>query len=514
MEARVALRKGTILDATYRIERVIGSGGFGITYEAEDVNLRSKVAIKEYYPLEFADRDATMSVRPRSERHKKSFTWGRESFLDEARTLAQFRHPSVVQVTRIFEAHSTAYMVMVFEEGLALEAWLIRLGRAPTQEEIDRITAPLLDALAMIHAAHFLHRDIAPDNVLVRADSTPVLLDFGAARRAVAERSRVLTGIVKAGYSPPEQYSTDSRLQGPWSDIYALGGTLYRAIAGTPPDESTLRISDDRLIPAARAARGAYRSGFLRAIDMSLRVKPAERPQSVAQLRPLLLGSESRPGEEAAAVRQMTEHILRPASFQARRWIGVAVAFTVVGGVLAGYEYAWRGSSGQDVATQKEDARLAAERRAADEKAWQEMTKRVEEEARKASEAEQRKREAEEAARKREQAQREAQSEEERKKTIPKFGGASWNYSTRAEAEQRALRDCPGTCKIAVWFRNACGALAFGAGGGWGSGWGTDHAIAEHYAIAVCKQNTTDCRVERRYCSPSGYGAIAVSTGN
>src|SRR4249919_2641153 len=137
-------------------------------------------------------------------------------------------------------------MVMRFEQGPSFEAWLNSLDRLPTQQELDAIVAPLLDALQMMHAAKFLHRDIAPDNIIVRADGTPVLLDFGAARRAIAERSHALTGIVKAGYSPNEQYSSDSRLQGPWSDLYALGGTLYRAVVGVAPEEATLRVADDR----------------------------------------------------------------------------------------------------------------------------------------------------------------------------------------------------------------------------------------------------------------------------
>src|SRR5689334_4373819 len=234
MHSRVVLPVGTVLDRSYRISRVVGSGGFGITYEAEDINLGTAVAIKEYYPFDFGDRDATMSVKPKSDRHKQTFDWGRSNFLREARTLARFEHPSVVRVTRVFEANSTAYMVMRFEQGHSFEAWLNSLGRLPTQGELDSVVAPLLDALQMMHAENFLHRDIAPDNIIVRADGSPVLLDFGAARRAVAEMSRTMTGIVKAGYSPHEQYSSDSRLQGPWSDLYALGGTLYRAVTGTP----------------------------------------------------------------------------------------------------------------------------------------------------------------------------------------------------------------------------------------------------------------------------------------
>src|SRR6476620_2311696 len=128
MDARLVLPKDTVLDGSYRIERMIGSGGFGITYEAEDIHLGTKVAVKEYYPEEFGQRNASLSVRPTSEKQKVTFEWGRTSFLQEARTLARFRHPSVVQVTRMFEANSTAYMVMVFEVGQTFETWLKHLG--------------------------------------------------------------------------------------------------------------------------------------------------------------------------------------------------------------------------------------------------------------------------------------------------------------------------------------------------------------------------------------------------
>jgi serine/threonine protein kinase len=164
VEGRLELPKGTLLDGSYRIERVIGSGGFGITYEADDVKLHTKIAIKEYYPEEYGRRDASFSVRPTSEKLKVTFEWGRTSFLQEARTLARFRHPSIVRVTRVFEAYSTAYMVMDFEQGQSFEAWLKRLGRAPTQDELDRIASPLLDALELMHSESFLHRDIAPDS--------------------------------------------------------------------------------------------------------------------------------------------------------------------------------------------------------------------------------------------------------------------------------------------------------------------------------------------------------------
>ena len=360
LDSRLLLPVNTLLDGSYRIKRVVGSGGFGITYEAEDINLGTMVAIKEYYPFDYGDRDATMSVRPKSERHKQTFDWGRSSFLQEARTLARFEHPSIVRVTRVFEAHATAYMVMRFERGMSFEAWLGSLGRPPSQEELDAILHPLLDALEMMHAADFLHRDIAPDNIIVRSDGTPVLLDFGAARRAVAEMSRSLTGIVKAGYSPHEQYSSDGRLQGPWSDLYALGGTLYRAVTGKAPEEATLRFDEDNMASAAKLSRGKYRRDFLTAIDTCLKVRHSERPRSVAQLRPMLLGRMSQPkaterlmeptyklsGDRTPSQPRVPSRVPSlPRFSQAtvqqvkRRWPAIAAMVAILGGAYGGYEY-------------------------------------------------------------------------------------------------------------------------------------------------------------------------------
>ena len=330
MDGRLALPANAVLDGNYRIARVVGSGGFGITYEAKDVTLGTTVALKEYYPVEFGDRDATMCVRPRLEKHKQIFEWGRSNFLEEARTLARFEHPSIVRVARVFEANATAYMVMRFEQGRSFATWLTSLGRSPTQEELDAIVAPLLDALETLHAQNFLHRDIAPDNIIVRADGTPVLLDFGAARRAVAEATRALTGVIKAGYSPHEQYTSNSRLQGPWSDLYALGGTLYRAVTGQAPEEATLRVGDDRMPSAVKAANGDYRPRFLAAIDACLKVMPSERPQSVAQLRAMLLGQSF---YRKLAIRCR----ISPPAFGPAAWRWLASAATALALLAGGY---------------------------------------------------------------------------------------------------------------------------------------------------------------------------------
>jgi serine/threonine protein kinase len=383
VDSRLLLPVNTVLDGSYRIMRVVGSGGFGITYEAEDINLGTMIAIKEYYPFDFGDRDRTMSVRPKSDRHKQTFEWGRSNFLQEARTLARFEHPSIVRVTRVFEANSTAYMVMRFEQGQSFEEWLRALGRPPTQDELDGIIAPLLDALQMMHAANFLHRDIAPDNIIIRTDGTPVLLDFGAARRAVAEMSRSLTGIVKAGYSPHEQYTSDGRLQGPWSDLYAFGGTLYRAVTGKAPEEATLRFDEDRMAPAVQAAKGKYRRDFLGAIDTCLKVRHSERPRTVAQLRPMLLGARSQPKGTERLIEPTykipSERVAPSAGISAlrqvgRRWPAIAAAIAVVAGAYGGFEYRrWSASEGAgsgglaavDAEAKKKAAAEAAARQAA-----------------------------------------------------------------------------------------------------------------------------------------------------
>ena len=381
MDDRVVLPVNTVLDNAYRIVRVVGSGGFGITYEAEDIKLNARIAIKEYYPCDFSVRDATMVVRPKSERHKEMFDWGRSNFLLEARTLARFEHPSIVRVSRVFETNSTAYMVMRFEQGRSFEGWLQGLGRPPTQAELDAIVAPLLDALEIMHAQKFLHRDIAPDNIIIRTDNTPVLLDFGAARRAVAQRSRALTGIVKAGYSPQEQYASDGRLQGPWSDLYALGGTLYRAVTGTVPEEATLRVSDDRTPSAASVTKGTYRPSFLAAIDACLKVRYADRPQSVAELRPMMFAASappparSRPDPKAKS-RPRSPPPAAPAAIPARAGAGrllmmLAAFLVLLGGAYGGYEYTrWaERDRSQKAEIKRQDDVVAAAKRNADEDA-------------------------------------------------------------------------------------------------------------------------------------------------
>ena len=280
-----ALPAGTQLNG-YRLLKVLGVGGFGITYLGEHARLGHRVAVKEYLPNEFAIRDDA-TVLPKSGADQDAFDWGLERFLDEAQTLTRFRHPNLVRVSDYFEANRTAYLVMDYEDGEPLDK-LLDLHGTLTEAQLKRVVLPLMDGLKQVHAAGYLHRDIKPSNVYVRrADESPVLLDFGAARQALGRKSRSLTAVATAGYSPPEQYESEGE-QGPWTDIYSLSALCYRAITGKPPVEAPrrqsrlLRSQADPLPKLAGSAEAeGYSKSFLEAVDSGLRVIESGRPQSL-----------------------------------------------------------------------------------------------------------------------------------------------------------------------------------------------------------------------------------------
>ena len=268
----------------YRIEKLLGVGGFGLTYLATDSNLNLKVALKEYLPGDLALRGADHSIAPRSADTTETFGWGKQRFLDESRTLASFRHPNIVRVMRFFEANGSAYMVMEFVEGSALGDW-IKSRRPLAEAQITAMVGPLLEGLDVVHRSGFLHRDIKPGNIYMRDDGTPVLLDFGSAR----QRSAELTAVVTPGYAPFEQYHTQGN-QGPWSDIYALGGVLYWMVTGNPPAEAAARVREDKMPSALTVGdHRRFRPEFLTAIDWALQPFEDKRPQSVAEWRAKLL---------------------------------------------------------------------------------------------------------------------------------------------------------------------------------------------------------------------------------
>jgi hypothetical protein len=307
---------GTQLPAGHRvqefvIEGLVGEGGFSIVYRAHDTQLGRTIALKEYMPTALASRGPGVTVMPRSERQRETFELGLRSFVNEARLLASFDHPSLVKVYRFWEDNGTAYMVMPLYQGPTLRTWLAQQPQPPDEAWLRALLEPLLDALEVIHAGHCYHRDIAPDNVLLLHDGAqgsaigqqprPVLLDFGAARRVIGDATQALTVILKPGFAPIEQYAeSQSMRQGPWTDIYALCAMLYAAVTGHVPAPSVTRVMHDELVPAREAAATRYSEAFLEAIDQGMAVRPEQRPQSVQELRTLFAQSPASMASSAA----------------------------------------------------------------------------------------------------------------------------------------------------------------------------------------------------------------------
>ena len=293
---QIALQPGYELH-WYRVDRVLGQGAFGITYLAHDINLDRQVAIKEYLPGQFAMRGKDMTVSPTSEVHKEDFEWGLKRFISEARTLTKFEHPNLVKVFNVFEMNNTAYMVMNYEVGKSLKQ-ILKSRKSLGESEIKMILLPLMSGLELMHEKGFVHRDIKPGNIFIRGDGSPVLLDFGSARqtrstsgRDGTEETTTLTTLVSPGYAPIEQYGSRSERQGPWTDIYGLGATLYRTVTGLIPiaavDRSDAIVHDiqDPYLPITATYKDRYSENFLAAIDHAMGFKAQDRPQSIADWR-------------------------------------------------------------------------------------------------------------------------------------------------------------------------------------------------------------------------------------
>jgi serine/threonine protein kinase len=301
-----ALPRGYALHE-YRIESVLGAGGFGLTYLATDSNLSLKVALKEYLPSDFAARGEDSTVQPKSQGATESFQWGLQRFMAEAKTLASFRHPNIVRVMRFFEANHTGYMVMEFVEGKPLTDW-IGPRRPLPQQAFRALVEPLLEGLEVIHKAGFLHRDIKPANIFMREDGSPVLLDFGSARE-LKGGDQELTAVVTPGYAPLEQYHTQGR-QGAWSDLYAFGGVMYWMLTGNKPVEAAARVRQDIMVPAATVGAGRYTPEFLAAVDWALKPNDEERPQSVAEFKHRLAGLQPVAADRTVPVAALEKTVL------------------------------------------------------------------------------------------------------------------------------------------------------------------------------------------------------------
>lgn len=341
----------------YHIIKILGQGGFGITYLAHDTNLDQQVAIKEYLPTDLAVRENNVSVHPVSEDHSESYQWGLERFISEARTLAKFKHPNIVRVLSVFTENNTAYMVMEYEHGEPMDA-LLKNRKTIEEEKLRSILMPMLDGLEAVHKTGFIHRDIKPANIYIRTDGSPVLLDFGSARQSLGLQTHTLTTMVSPGYAPFEQYTSKSNKQGPWTDIYGLGATMYRAATGIGPtdamdrSEALLHTNKDVYIPASEIAQDNYTGAFLAAIDHALMFKTDERPQSIDEWRKELdtgiVASKLPPGSdlsngpeaETIAINQADVEELSPVdkeendkgkkNKEPRLWLGRLIKWTAI----------------------------------------------------------------------------------------------------------------------------------------------------------------------------------------
>lgn len=366
-----ALRSGYRL-AEYTIESVLGHGGFGITYLARDMTLGAQVAIKEYLPHEIANRENKTMVLPNPSREAvRDYQSGLKNFVKEARALARFKHPNIVRVLRFLEANGTAYMVMEYEEGQSLADYLKRNGPRLDEQTLLKVFIPILNGLHAVHEAEMLHLDIKPENIYLRKDGSPMLIDFGSARQGAAHMQRV---ALTHGYAPMEQYP-DKGAPGPWTDVYAVGASMYRCISGKKPDDAleryqaVLKYQVDPMTPAVKAGKNNYQRHVLECIDWAIQVYPRDRPQTARELQDALMGKgrgrQATVSQPANFNRPAAKPAYRrtPASSQAKKdmssvavgWMaaGLMVASLAVAGVLywSDIKVHWQGLENQPAAT-------------------------------------------------------------------------------------------------------------------------------------------------------------------
>ncbi len=392
---RGVLPAGTSLRG-YELIAILGQGAFGITYRARDLQLHREVAIKEYLPTSLALREGRTTVVPRSLEHAEQFAWGRERFLDEARTLARLdRTPAIVRVHDFLEDNGTAYMVMALIEGETLARRLAREHRLQP-DAIERIVFALLDGLEEVHAIGFLHRDIKPANIMMDDHGRPTLIDFGASRAAMAERSTTLTAIFTPGYAAAEQFT--SATLGPWSDIYGLAATLYHAITGRIPPSAIDRILNDTYEPLSTLQPEGFSPGLLAGIDAGLAIRVEDRPATIAEWRQMLrsdgYGAAS---SEATRVARRPGRLSRAAGRTRRArltlkgpalWASIAAAIVLLagGGYLAVNSFSAGGGPSIASLSAEQLEQALVERRKADALAAEK--RRLEDEARQKAQAE------------------------------------------------------------------------------------------------------------------------------
>lgn len=296
-----ALKPGTILNEKYIVGKVLGEGGFGITYLGWDTIFNIKIAIKEYYPNGMVIRDVTLTkstLQLVSETEQKNFEDGLERYVNEARMLSKFSNlPGIVSVKDFFYANGTAYIVMEYIDGISLKDYLKEKGGRISAQETLELMKPVLSSLDVVHKNHLLHRDISPDNIMIGKDGVVKLIDFGAARYFEADYDKSMTVVLKHGYAPVEQYYRSGN-RGEWTDIYSLCATMYRMVTGVVPVESIARLEEDRLIPINRYKKVKAPRFFRKAIEQGMSVNAKDRQQDLYELYQQLYDRNNVKGEK------------------------------------------------------------------------------------------------------------------------------------------------------------------------------------------------------------------------
>jgi serine/threonine protein kinase len=297
-QANAALPGGFQIE-DYTIDRQLSLGGFSIVYLAQDKDGKN-VAIKEYLPNSLALRGKGETRPIISQEHLGAFRYGMKCFFEEGRALAKLSHPNVVRVVNFFRANDTVYMVMEYEQGRTLQEFIHKHLGHISERFIRGVFVRLLNGLRVVHSNKLLHLDIKPSNIYLRADNTPVLLDFGAARQTLSA-TPMLKPMYTPGFASPEHYGERKNL-GPWSDIYSVGATMYACLAGVAPQPADARLEKEQLIPAMVRWEGQLSDHLLETIDWCLNLNHLYRPQSAFALQKALAESGAPPAQAAKQV--------------------------------------------------------------------------------------------------------------------------------------------------------------------------------------------------------------------
>ena len=330
-----ALPAGAILNGRYIIGRILGQGGFGITYTARDHQTGELVAVKEFYPDSMVTRTDLTEVTPFLGERGENFAYGKETFLQEAETMAQFiGNPNIVRVYSYFEENGTAYFVMEYVDGVSYLDYLKQRGGKIEFADALKILLPVMDALSAVHEKNIIHRDVTPDNIYISKDGTVKLLDFGAARYSLGNASRSLDVILKHGFAPREQYKRRGR-QGPYTDVYSLGATLYYSVTGIRPDDALERVDED--LVALPSTLGVTISKEQEAALMkAMALDPENRYQTMAEFRDALMCAKpaakqaKKPETPRTPVNQKPVPVRKPKQKKKVNWLIPAVAAVLV----------------------------------------------------------------------------------------------------------------------------------------------------------------------------------------